>query len=62
MNTDDSGKEIPNSVFSGPGTPCPTCGDKDSKNREVRNYSMMWHEGDIHCTVCGGFIRTFDAG
>jgi transcription initiation factor TFIIIB Brf1 subunit/transcription initiation factor TFIIB len=40
-------------------TACPNCG---SKEFEMRNYSMMWHEGDIHCVKCGKFIRTFDAG
>jgi hypothetical protein len=28
----------------------------------IRNYSMMWHDGDIHCAQCGKFIRSFDAG
>lgn len=42
-----------------PNTKCPECG---SEEFEMRNYSMMWHEGDIHCAKCGEFIRTFDAG
>lgn len=42
--------------------PCPKCGDDNPDHREMRNYSMMWHEGDIHCTNCGAFIRYFDAG
>lgn len=46
----------------GKATPCPKCGDTDPEHREMRNYSMMWHEGDIHCTNCGAFIRLFDAG
>lgn len=59
MNTDDSGREIPNSIMANGRTPCPKCG---SFSREMRNYSMMWHEGDIHCAACGTFIRYFDAG
>ncbi len=37
---------------------CPGCG---SREFEMRNYEMMWHEGDIHCAKCGKFIRRFDA-
>lgn len=40
-------------------TVCPECG---STEFEMRNYSMMWHDGDIHCAKCGRFIRRFDAG
>ena len=29
---------------------------------EMRNYSAMWHEGDIYCRRCGAFIERFDAG
>lgn len=39
--------------------PCPKCG---GTTFEMRNYSMMWHDGDIHCAACGEFIRVFDAG
>jgi hypothetical protein len=28
----------------------------------MRNYSMMWHEADIHCGSCGAFVRYWDAG
>lgn len=38
---------------------CPQCG---STEFEMRNYSQIWHDGDIHCKKCGKFIRTFDAG
>lgn len=58
MNTDDEGKEIKNSFMSGGGR-CPNCGSTET---EMRNYSMMWHEGAIHCAKCGEFIRIFDAG
>lgn len=40
-------------------TACLKCG---STEFEMRNYSMMWHEGDIHCARCGAYIRRFDAG
>jgi len=59
MNTDDHGKPIADSVLTVANTACPECG---STEFEMRNYSMMWHEGDIHCAKCGKFIRRFDAG
>ena len=59
MNTDDEGKEIQNSSLAVSNTTCPDCCSTDF---ELRNYSMMWHDGDIHCANCGKFIRTFDAG
>jgi hypothetical protein len=40
---------------------CPKCGADPSKH-EVRNYSMMWHEGDVYCLMCNTFVRSFDAG
>lgn len=40
---------------------CPKCGSLPS-DHEVKNHSMMWHEGDIHCVKCNTFVRTFDAG
>lgn len=58
MNTDDNGREIQHSSLACPGRVC-ECG---STEFEMRNYSMLWHEGDIHCAICGKFIRTFDAG
>jgi uncharacterized Zn finger protein (UPF0148 family) len=59
MNTDDQGKTIPDSVLTLANTKCPDCG---STEFEMRNYEMMWHEGDIHCAQCGKYIRRFDAG
>lgn len=38
---------------------CPVC---LSKNLEVRNYDMAWHDGDIYCKDCGTYVRRFDAG
>ncbi len=45
----------------GPWTDCPHCG-ADKSQQEVRNHSLMWHDGDVYCTACGGFVRYFDAG
>lgn len=42
-------------------THCPNC-DSPPENHEIRNYSMMWHEGDIHCKLCGTYVRMYDAG
>jgi len=58
MNTNEYGKEIPNSHLS-VNDVCPKCGGKEF---EMRNYSEIWHDGDIHCAGCGQFIRIFDAG
>ena len=40
---------------------CPKCGS-ESKDHEVRNHDLMWHDGDVHCLKCGTYVRTFDAG
>jgi len=39
---------------------CPKCG-KGPGYWEVRNYDMMWHDGEIYCE-CGEYIRRYDAG
>lgn len=39
---------------------CKACGFEGP--HEMRNYSMMWHEADIHCGRCGAFHRYWDAG
>jgi hypothetical protein len=39
---------------------CPV--DPNHKGYVVRNYDMMWHDGDVHCAECGAYIRTYDAG
>ncbi len=39
---------------------CKNCGTYGKT--EMRNYSMMWHEADIHCANCGTFLRYWDAG
>lgn len=26
------------------------------------NYDPIWHDGDVICRHCGGWIRSFDAG
>lgn len=37
---------------------CIECG---SESLELRNYSQMWHDGDLHCEN-GHYVRMFDAG
>lgn len=39
---------------------CKDCGYDGP--HDLRNYSMMWHDGDIHCGRCGAYVRMFDAG
>jgi hypothetical protein len=38
---------------------CVKCG---SHNTSVKNYNMMWHDGDITCDDCGEYVRMYDAG
>lgn len=40
---------------------CPKC-KACPQHQEVRNYSLMWHDGDVHCIKCEAFVRSFDAG
>ncbi len=40
---------------------CPGCGAPPAE-QEVRNYDSTWHDGDVHCTKCGGYVRMYDAG
>lgn len=40
---------------------CPKCNSTPC-NHEVRNYDLMWHDGDVHCKKCGAYVRTYDAG
>ncbi len=42
-------------------TKCPKCGSPPSEH-EVRNHSLMWHDGDVYCTKCGAYVRMYDAG
>ena len=55
MRTDDNGK--PMKDFD----PLVKC-ECDNRIEGFYNYSMMWHEADIICDNCGGFIRYWDAG
>jgi hypothetical protein len=48
-------------VESQRGPACPDCGS-GPEHRELRNYSPAFHDGDIHCTLCGAYVRGFDAG
>jgi hypothetical protein len=41
------------------GDDCPRCGGSE---REVRNHSAMWGDGDVHCRTCGQFLRDWDSG
>jgi hypothetical protein len=34
----------------------------DKQEPIMVNYQMMWHEADIICGNCDGFIRYWDAG
>lgn len=40
---------------------CPKC-DAPPSEHEVRNHDLMWHDGDVHCTKCGAYVRAYDAG
>lgn len=40
---------------------CPHCKACPLVTR-VDNYSAIWHDGDVVCDKCGGFIRSYDAG
>jgi len=40
---------------------CPSC-DSPPSQHELRDYSMMWHEGEIYCTKCHARVRSYDAG
>ena len=38
------------------------CGRCHSNKYRVESHSDIWHDGDIVCLECGGYIRMFDAG
>lgn len=38
---------------------CPKCGSCPQYH-EIRNYDIVWGDGDIHCTECGTRVRSFD--
>lgn len=40
---------------------CPTCNSPPSAH-ELRNYNFSFHDGDIHCSLCGTYVRDYDAG
>ncbi|MEK7640658.1 MAG: hypothetical protein AAB389_01530 [Patescibacteria group bacterium] len=48
-------------VLSGKSPNCPKC-DAPPSRHEVRNHSVIWHDGDVHCTKCGTYVRMYDAG
>lgn len=37
------------------------CKCKEPK-AELRDYSEMWHDGEVWCSECNKFIRDWDAG
>jgi hypothetical protein len=39
---------------------CPKCGQTDRLT--VRNYDLMWHDGEVWCTRCEVYVRGYDAG
>ena len=41
--------------------PNPKCTSKKLEV-EVKNYSPIWHDGDVCCCTCGCKIRDYDAG
>jgi hypothetical protein len=41
---------------------CPHCHGPIEDCQELRNYDMMWGDGDIFCKVSGKKIRDYDAG
>lgn len=50
-----------------PSDPCPECGS--TEHLEVRNYSVMWHDGDVVCTNVAAhksgetvYVRNYDTG
>lgn len=40
---------------------CPKCG-ACPEFQEVRDHSLMWHDGRVHCIKCDAFVRDYDAG
>ena len=43
-----------------PHTPCPKCHQTDQL--EVRQYDLIWRDGEVWCKRCGCYVRTYDAG
>lgn len=43
--------------------PCPNpeC-DAPASEQEVRNHSVRWGDGEVHCTRCGTFVRHWESG
>lgn len=39
---------------------CPKC-DSCPSAHEVRGFDRMWGEGDVYCTWCETFVRSFDS-
>ena len=39
---------------------CPKC--KSTDHLQVRDYSAMWHDGEVWCEYCNIYVREYDAG
>jgi predicted Zn finger-like uncharacterized protein len=42
-----------------PYKPCPKCG---GTRFVVKNYDIIWRDGDVHCADCDTYVRVYDAG
>lgn len=60
-NKDNYCKKCDKTWIFGQHVHCPKC-DSPPSDHEVRNYSMMWHDGDVVCTKCETYVRGWDAG
>lgn len=40
---------------------CKQCGSHP-KNHKVVDYDSVWRDGNVTCTICDAFVRSFDAG
>jgi hypothetical protein len=48
-------------ILHGASKSCPLCG-AGPEHQQVRNHSLIWHDGDVYCTRCGAYVRRYDAG
>jgi len=40
--------------------PCPKC--NSAEHLTIRDYDPIWHDGEVWCSRCNEFVRTYDAG
>ena len=50
-----------NDLVHGAHTHCPKCGSPP-KHHEVRIFDVVCRWGDIHCVLCGEYVRMYDPG